>query len=109
VHADDRLRLEVAGLLLVGEVRRRLEVVGVELAVDERGVRQDVVRELLDLELQPGLLGEVVLDEVEDLGVRDGGGADDEGLGGVGRGAAGGGLVVAAGGHTDGKGDGGQG
>ena len=57
------------------QVRGVLEVVGVKRAVSQRLIRQDVI--VIDNDLQIiALSGQRVLDLLEDLGVRRGGGAD---------------------------------
>ncbi|GFN02625.1 hypothetical protein Smic_11810 [Streptomyces microflavus] len=83
VHVHDRDDGGVVLLVEVVQVGLVLEEVGVDLAGLGGGVRQDVVRELLDLQLEALLLRQVLLDEVQDVGVRRRGRGDDEGLGGV--------------------------
>ena len=71
---------EVVALLLVllsQEVGGLVEVGG-QRAVLQRGVGRLVVVDLLDVQLDAGALGEVVLDPLEDLDVGLGGGADGD-------------------------------
>ncbi|CAM5351765.1 hypothetical protein SGRIM128S_04815 [Streptomyces griseomycini] len=104
VDVDDGHDVGAVLLVEVVEVRLGLEVVGADRAVLRRRVRGDVVGELLHLEVEAGLLGQLVLDEGEDLGVRDGARGDDQRAGGVGGGV----LLRAAGREPEGEGSGGE-
>ena len=80
-------QVRAVGLVEVVQVRGVLEVVGVELAVLQSGVGQNVV--VVDHDLEVIAFGsERVLDLFEDLGVRGGAGADHD-LDGLGRGGGG--------------------
>ena len=59
------------------QVRHVLEVVGVDVAAGQGGVRQDVVLEALDLQVD-AFLRQYRLGLFEDLGVRHVGGADHQ-------------------------------
>ena len=75
---DARAVGELVALLghLVLQVGQVLVVVGVQRAVIQRGVGEHVVVELLDLQFDAGVLGEIVADVLEDLRVWHGTGAD---------------------------------
>src|SRR5699024_250586 len=60
------------------EIRLVLEVVRVDVAVRQRLVRQRVVRVFGDLDVESGILGEVLIDEIEDVTLRHRGRADDQ-------------------------------
>ena len=88
MDADQRCELD-AVLLLVGlKVRRRLEVVGVEVFVVEGEVELNEVRELSHLQFN-AFLFKLRLDEVEDVGVRHRRCADADHVGCGGRGRKG--------------------
>ncbi|GDY72680.1 hypothetical protein SAV31267_021650 [Streptomyces avermitilis] len=104
VHRDDGHDVGALLLVEVVEVGLVLEVVGADGAVLGRRVRRDVVGDLLDLQVQARLLRQVLLDEVEYLGVRGGTRGDDQRATGVGGGV----LVRAAGREPEGEGSGGE-
>ena len=78
MNSADRDKIRAVGGVEAVEIRGVLEVVGVELAILQGGVRQYIVVENLDVKLI-AFGGQVVLDEFEDLGVRHGGGSDHHG------------------------------
>lgn len=89
-----------------------LEVVGIQFAGSQLLVRQDVVVELDDVQLDAGILGQVLVDVLEDLGLRNRAGTDLQFhrvcriQGGAGLGS---GRGATAGGQCEQGGDAGQG
>ena len=79
MHLDRRDQIGIVLFVEVVQIRDVLEVVRIQIALDQRGVRGDVVGELNDLE-RPARLREHVLGRVQDLRVRCGRCADRDGL-----------------------------
>ena len=78
VHVGDGDEVVALLLVLLSQEVGGLVEVGGQRAVLQRGVGRLVVVDLLDVQLDAGALGEVVLNPLEDLDVGLGGGTDGD-------------------------------